>query len=329
MSSIDKKRILFIAPLFFDYENDILKEMQEQGHDVTSVFYNYGSHRLPWKKIKKQKLINSQRILIQKYIRSIRYDLLFVIKGELIDTSIVHEFKNKNPSSITINYQWDPVNKFHGSIETIQAYDFKYTFDHLDCVKYKNLMLIHKPLFFTNDFRIVDCDPIYDIATIGGMMFSRVNIIKSIQKILPQFKYKILLRTSYTLSLPINIIKVGLITYFKISIHYDLNKKSVANILRQTNAVIDIPQPNQSGLSMRTIETLALGKKIITSNIHIDKYDFYNSNNILILSKYNYHDIPEFLKKPYIHIDQKIIKRYSIQNWVYSILCGNNETFLK
>lgn len=58
MSSIDKKRILFIAPLFFDYENDILKEMQEQGHDVTSVFYNYGSHRLPWKKIKKQKLIN-------------------------------------------------------------------------------------------------------------------------------------------------------------------------------------------------------------------------------------------------------------------------------
>jgi len=46
---------------------------------------------------------------------------------------------------------------------------------------------------------------------------------------------------------------------------------------------LDLVQGNQTGLSFRVFEAMALQKKLITDNKAIRNYPFYNPNNILIL----------------------------------------------
>ena len=45
--------------------------------------------------------------------------------------------------------------------------------------------------------------------------------------------------------------------------------------------VVDVENPGQHGLTMRSIEIIGLKRKFITTNPDIVNYDFYNSNNMI------------------------------------------------
>ena len=79
---------------------------------------------------------------------------------------------------------------------------------------------------------------------------------------------------------------------------------------------LDLIRKNQNGLSFRIFEALAYQKKIITSNKSIKLYDFYNSNNILVIDKRNIEIPIDFLETPYEPIPEDIYYKYTIQNWV-------------
>ena len=51
-------------------------------------------------------------------------------------------------------------------------------------------------------------------------------------------------------------------------------------------------------------------KKLITNNIYIKEYDFYNPHNIFILQERNISELKEFLELPTIEINQKIKNKY-------------------
>lgn len=85
----------------------------------------------------------------------------------------------------------------------------------------------------------------------------------------------------------------------------------------------------QSGLTMRTLETLGAKKKLITSNIDIKRYDFYNENNIFIIEDENLEGINEFINKDYEDINQDIYEKYSLRSWVETIVNEKKNNYLK
>ena len=74
------------------------------------------------------------------------------------------------------------------------------------------------------------------------------------------------------------------------------------------------------GLTMRTIELLGLQKKIITTNIDIVNYDFYNPVNILIIDRDSPKINKEFFTTPFTPIPQEIVSKYIISNWLKRML---------
>ena len=52
--------------------------------------------------------------------------------------------------------------------------------------------------------------------------------------------------------------------------------------IKRARVLCDVNQNNQSGLTLRVLESLFFSKKLITNNTFIEKYDFYNPNNILM-----------------------------------------------
>jgi hypothetical protein len=79
------------------------------------------------------------------------------------------------------------------------------------------------------------------------------------------------------------------VTDFK---YVQLSKRETVQAMAKTRIVIDAEHPVQLGLTMRTIETLGAGRKLLTTNADVVNYDFYHPNNILVVNR-NRIEIPE------------------------------------
>ena len=80
---------------------------------------------------------------------------------------------------------------------------------------------------------------------------------------------------------------------------------------------------------MRTIEAIGLQKKIITTCKYIKGYDFFNSNNHLVINNKNFIDIKEFMKVPYKVNEELSISKYSLELFISTLLFSKSERYLK
>ena len=63
------------------------------------------------------------------------------------------------------------------------------------------------------------------------------------------------------------------------------------------------------------------GKKLMTTNKEIANYDFYNPNNILILTaETQAEDIKVFLQSPFFPYPKHIVDNYEIKTWIKQFL---------
>ena len=99
-----------------------------------------------------------------------------------------------------------------------------------------------------------------------------------------------------------------------------VTSEETANVLKHSKVAIDVPVQGQNGLTMRTIETLAAHTKIITTNRNIKEYDFYNPDNVEIIDRNDPQIREDFVDSPYTPIDDGIIEKYSLGNWVRRLL---------
>lgn len=116
--------------------------------------------------------------------------------------------------------------------------------------------------------------------------------------------------------------KYNKICNFK-SKYYEQIMKSI----QESKCIIELTKEKQSGLTLRALEALFLKKKLITDNMNIKKYDFYNENNIYILNretdeitKEEKQNIENFLKKEYIEVSDEIKEKYTLQTWLKNLL---------
>ncbi|MGT2741901.1 hypothetical protein [Streptococcus plurextorum] len=86
--------------------------------------------------------------------------------------------------------------------------------------------------------------------------------------------------------------------------------------IQESKVIVEINKDGQVGLTLRALEAVFYGKKLVTNNSRIKEYDFYNPNNILVLDDVNSVDLIEFLNKPYQSVPKHVIERYSFSNWL-------------
>jgi hypothetical protein len=86
-------------------------------------------------------------------------------------------------------------------------------------------------------------------------------------------------------------------------------------------AVLDIHHPGQSGLTMRTFEVLASGKKLITTNENVRNHDFYDPTLISIIDRNNPIINLNFLELESKVISQSFFSMYSCKGWLTEIFC--------
>ncbi len=99
-------------------------------------------------------------------------------------------------------------------------------------------------------------------------------------------------------------------------ISYQKNLEHVSNC----KCVIEVIRDNQTGLSLRALEALAMKKKLLTTNRNIVGADFYCSDNIFIWGVDDVNRLADFIDTPYKEISESIVSKYDTQNWIKRLL---------
>ena len=121
---------------------------------------------------------------------------------------------------------------------------------------------------------------------------------------------------------------MGLTSYF----HVVDEKKSVAQrlpllsyqeyleYLSVSDAVLDVLQDGQEGMTLRVMEALFLKKKLITTQKNLLKADFYHPDNIFIIGMDNWSQIKEFMNRPIYSIPNEILIKYDFDSWIKRLI---------
>lgn len=329
LNGINGKKILFISPKFFNYEGEIVKEMQELGAVVD--YYDERPKNTPFvKALIRLKLKAFLGKLISQYyneiIENIRcdYDYIFILAPETITSDMVLQIQKLNPNAKTIVYMWDSIKNKNVDREIINIVDRFITFDPEDFKINSSIEFL--PLFYIEDYIKLSEKPArykYHYCFIGTAHSDRYSIVNQMKKLLPlsflgYFFYYSPSRLFFYFK------KIFVPSFRKFNINdisfKSISKPEILEIVKKSMVLIDIEHPQQKGLTMRTIEMIGAKRKLITTNKSIVSYDFYNENNIMLIDRSNICINLEFFNTPYKELDKEIYESYSLKNWLKKVL---------
>ena len=317
------KKVLFIAPKFYDFELHIHKAIENLGYEVD--FYNEKPElTLFFRLMQKMPKSMFENYLDRYYMSIINskrvYDVVFIIRAELIKPKYLKLLKERHSKAKFVMYQWDFYDNLPYIESQIKYFDRVYSFDKNDA---EHFGLILKPLFFTEVHRQKAKERPsvkYKLSFIGSHHSDRFEFINYFMKInklnKEEFFYHLFRpKLSYVYNKYFSKNNIVTLKYRDVESNM-LSEKETLHILNSSNVILDIHHVKQNGLTIRSIEALGLKKKLITTNPLIKEYDFYNENNIYFISREEPIVSKEFFEREYEEIDEKVYNSYSVSEWV-------------
>lgn len=323
---MEKKRILLIAPTFYNYHTEIKNELEKQGYRVD--YYDDRPSKNPFVKGSLKRFKNKSTNLLNSYMDKIveetkrhYYDYVFFVANMVFEAEQIKQLKEKHSEATYILYLWDAIKNYPHNIYTSKLFDQVYSFDPNDCRKYDMHFL---PLFYCDKYINIahknQEEYKYDIVNICVAHPIRYPIVKKLIDYCQ--KKKINLFSYMYLQSPLLFIYNKLfVEVFKKAKYKEFNYRSlsgreVLNVIESSKIIFDICNKNQVGLTMRSIEALGSQRKLITTNKDITNYDFFDKNNIYVIDPENFEIPNKFLETKYREINKNIYYKYSLSNWI-------------
>lgn len=90
----------------------------------------------------------------------------------------------------------------------------------------------------------------------------------------------------------------------------------ITDFVLPARAILDVYQTGQTGYSLRVMEHLFFGKKLVTNNPVIRDAEFYHPENIFILGDRDIGELKPWLDVPFVPIPDEVRDYYEIHNWL-------------
>lgn len=325
MQALEGKRVLFVAPRFFGYEQDIKGELERRGAVVDwlpdrpfdSPFMTAVTKlRSDWVKPAADRLY--ERLL--GGFGATSYDYVLVVNGQTLSHSFLRALRGWFPTAKYVLYMWDSTDNRSGVLNNLPCFDAAFSFDPL-CAQTHDMRL--RPLFYSRHFAPTTEAPEYAISFVGTAHTDRYAVISKIRNSLPPdiraFWYLYLQApwVYYFYCLTKSAMRGAPLGDFRFE---PLAKNMVRSVFAKSLAIVDIEHPLQRGLTMRTFEAMGAGKKLVTTNELIVNYDFFGTGNIHLIDRRSPSIADEFLRTPFVPYPAAMLRRYSLAGWVDDVL---------
>lgn len=328
LEHLNGKKILFFCVQSFNLEKDIINQLQKHGALVTyfderPANNNFTKGMIRINRNFLQRRINNYYKNILKLIKNQDFDYLLVNRGEVVPAFFLEAFINSQPKCERIFYTWDSFGNHSHGLSILKYFHKKFTFDKKDAEKHK---IGFRPLYFTDKYRSIFNDPIkksIDLLFLGTAHSDRYIISNYISDWCEKNKLKSF-NYYYMQGRMIYFFKKYFDNTFKMFDFKKLSFKSLSSqevieFYKKSNVILDISHPGQSGLTMRTFEAIGSGRKLITTNVNIREYPFYNPKNILIIDRNNINIDKSFFFNTYEPLPPLLYEKCSIDGWIENL----------
>lgn len=319
-NTLIQRSLLIIGIGFYDYENAIVNELKRK---YKRVYYKNAIYNSLLKKIL-LRLSNSllkkvEASYLRKQILNLPNDIddILIIKGESFEEQHIHLLKEKYNKANFCLYLWDSLNRIKNASLLLHEFDNIFTFDRKDAIQYN---LKFRPLFYRECYSLCEKECKYDISFVGWMHSQRYEILHNLKKqfIERNLTYKFVLYTS-RFSYYVN-------RYIRrcirkedrdLFVFHPISYNDYVSISLFSKVILDLAHPLQSGLTMRTIEAIGFGKKILTTNEDITNYPMIARENYSILDINHLIVDNSIFNRDHVNTD---ISYFSLQTFVDEII---------
>lgn len=322
MNDPAQETVLFIGIGFYDYEKIIIQSLRKKRKKIIYIrsrprLIQFSILAYLYNNVKCICIISNyiyRKYILARILKK-KIDKVLVINGRDMDPMIMKMLRSKLVGTEFILYLWDSIKRFPETLNVVPQFDRVLTFDRVDSLAHPNF--IFRPLFFVPNeglSNITNKD--IDLSFIGWLHNGRDATIVEITKEANKLGLKM-----YTY------LYTGFATWLKMlirgrskGIHFRrLNSSEVQKLLARSKCTLDLPHPEQSGLTMRAIESVGRNVKIITTSSDISRYPFYRHNNISIQQIEDIQISRSFIIGTFEPIPDKVIEEYSIHAWLSSV----------
>ncbi len=309
------RKILVVAPYAFGYTAHINSAVAQYPNVEANILYldqpafryrntfhkaqNFFSKMFLRKNLKKTFVNDRLRASITALGKQ---DDVFIIRPDMLDDEVLTFIKNHTKRFIA--YYYDSTRRFLRKAEIIPFFDTVYSYDREDVNNF-GLRFLTNYIFAESNTE----DYEYQFFNISTNDY-RFPLLENLTAYLKEksWSYKILVYNGS--DMPARNVEI---------ITKQQTISEVAKLIKDCKIIVEIQRTEQVGLSFRIFEALGHRKKLITTNKDIVNYDFYNPQNILVVDENNIKIPKDFVNSPYVEIEEAILSRYKIENWVKPI----------
>jgi hypothetical protein len=314
--------------MFFGYEMRIVEHLRERGAHAEYLNERPGASSLAKMVVRSRSRF--LRVYARKYyaralgrLKGATFDDILLISPEACQPETIRQFRQHFPGVRLILYMWDSfTNKGITDPRTfIGLFDRALTFDDSDAAAYS---IGFRPLFFCSKRECASQAAKYAFSFAGTIHSDRYRVLKRLG------------RTADTLGMSYFIfpfLPSRMIYWFYLVTKREFRGtrpgdfrfvpmpySEIQETFASSIAIVDVQHPGQRGLTMRTMEALGSGKKLITTNKHIATYPFFSPDRVLVIDRKAPILTPDFLRAPTGSLDERMLASYSLESWVNAIL---------
>lgn len=327
---LEDRRVLLVAPKFYIYHQEIIKELESMGADVTffpeieHTVYSRVTAKVASRYYHDRVVIPHQRKVIA-VAKANYFDYVFIIRGGYFDVAFITELREQCSDARFILYQWDSTRQ-NDYRALIPYFDEISTFDIEDS---KELKIDYRPLFcisqYSNLVTATNKVPDYDLCFVGAFHSDRLDVVKFFDQHLKAngrvfYCHMYITKLALLVRLLTGKIKLKDVKFFKT---FPLGVDFVADLYQRSSAVLDVELNIQSGLSIRTFEVLGSHTKLVTTNRYIKEHSFYDPDIIDFINRsqlaYNDH----FFDVSERHVEF-CVNHYGLREWLANIFIKPN-----
>lgn len=297
--NLSMKKILLVGLDYHHYTAEIVRELRTQGHEVHFHSIQPG---LPWLKVLRKFFPRHYQPALDRYhARCITTekdwsaDLVIFIQVHQMSHANMERLRRDHARAEFVLYNWDAVSN-HDYRPYLEYFERVYTFDPKDA---SQLGLRYLPLFCIKAFQgLPRRDPSgQSVYTVGNIVNPRrYEAIKAFERYCREHR-------------------VGFRSYLVASTHawvmllrqghlpLDVTLRAIPQddfieMVETSTAVFDFANHQQVGYTMRLIENLCAGRKIITNNPAVRAESFYSEDRFHIFDGLDFSGVKEFLERP-------------------------------
>lgn len=320
-------RVLLVSPLTFSYHVTICDALRQIGFDPiwwndkasTSTLYKLALRLMP----RLTRLITEKHFIAQiDKMPAGTLEHVLLIKAEGMTARVVRHLRTRHPHATLGLHLWDSKENVKGIDKLVPLADAVSSFDPVDA---RENGWKYRPLFARNvSMSAAGHEPkVFDWCFIGTIHSDRHRVISRLRKVtggversfvLAYFQSPMVLKIRKLFDWTLWSAPKGTLSTIPMS------AAEVARITARSRTVLDVEHPRQRGLTMRTIETLLAGNKLLTTNQHLLDCDLYDASRAQIIDRNAPLIDHEFLSQKVKSIPQELRDRYSCEAWVKDLI---------